>query len=98
LTLRGLRHRIFQESSNQTNLEKEFMMSCKGLLAIAIIIGLTLSAAVGFGTQDDAGPKAFFPQTRYEFPPVLDGEKVMHEFVVQNKGKATLNIERVKTG
>ncbi len=73
-------------------------MSCKELFALAVIIGLTLFAAVGFGAQDDAGPAAFFPQTLYEFSPVLDGVEVVHEFVVQNKGAATLSIERVKTG
>ena len=73
-------------------------MSCKGLLALAVTIGLTLFAAVGFGAQDDAAPAAFFPQTLYEFSPVLDGANVVHEFSVQNKGTATLNIERVKTG
>jgi hypothetical protein len=73
-------------------------MSSKGLLALTVAIGLTLFAAVGIGAQDDAGPDAFFPQTLYEFSPVLDGAKVVHEFVVQNKGTATLNIERVKTG
>jgi len=74
------------------------MMSCKGPLALAVTIGLTLFAAIGFGVQDDAGPVAVIPQTLYEFSPVLDGAKVVHEFVVQNKGTATLNIERVKTG
>jgi hypothetical protein len=74
------------------------MMSCKGPLALAVTIGLTLFAAIGFGGQDDAGPVAFFPQTLYEFSPVLDGAKVVHEFVVQNKGSAPLKIERVKTG
>jgi hypothetical protein len=74
------------------------MMSYKGLFALAMIIGMTLFAGVGFGAQEDAGPVAFFPQTLYEFSPVLDGTKVVHEFVVQNKGSATLNIERVKTG
>jgi hypothetical protein len=73
-------------------------MSCKRLLSLAVTIGLALFAAVGFGAQDDAGPSAFFPQTLYEFSPVLDGAKVVHEFVVQNKGTSTLNIERVKTG
>ena len=73
-------------------------MSCKGLLALVVTIGLTLFTVVGFGAQDDAGPTAFFPQTLYEFSPVLDGAKVVHEFIVQNKGTATLNIERVKTG
>ncbi len=73
-------------------------MSCKGPLALAVTIGLTLFAAIAFGGQDDAGPVAFFPQTLYEFSQVLDGAKVVHEFVVQNKGTAPLNIERVKTG
>ena len=73
-------------------------MSCKGLLALAVTIGLTLFAVAGFGAQGDAEPAAYFPQTLYEFSPVLDGAKVVHEFVVQNKGTATLNIERVKTG
>ena len=73
-------------------------MSYKGLLVLAVTIGLTLFVTVGFGAQDDAEPAAFFPQTLYEFSPVLDGAKVVHEFVVQNKGSATLNIERVKTG
>jgi hypothetical protein len=73
-------------------------MSWKGLLALAVTIGLTLFTAAGFGAQDDARPAAVFPQTLYEFSPVLDGAKVVHEFVVQNKGTATLNIERVKTG
>ena len=73
-------------------------MICKGLFALAVIIGMTLFAAVGFGAQEDAGPVAFFPQTLYEFSPVLDGAEVVHEFVVQNKGTATLSIERVKTG
>ena len=72
-------------------------MSCKGLLSLAVTIGLTLFATVGFGTQADTEPVAFFPQTRYEFSPVLDGTEVVHEFIVQNKGTAALNIDRVKT-
>ena len=74
-------------------------MNWKGLLALAATIGLALfAAAAGVGAQDDAEPAAIFPQTLYEFSPVLDGAKVVHEFVVQNKGTSTLNIERVKTG
>ena len=73
-------------------------MSCKELLALATAIGLILFAATGFADQNDAGPAALFPQTLYEFSPVLDGAEVVHEFVVQNKGTATLSIDRVKTG
>ena len=73
-------------------------MSSKGRLALAVTIGLTLFVAVGYGAQDDAGPAVFFPQTSYEFSPVLDGANVVHEFAIQNKGTAVLNIENVKTG
>ncbi len=73
-------------------------MSSKGLLGLAVTIGLIIFAAVGYGVQNDARPTAFFPQTHYEFSPVLDGAKVVHEFAVKNKGTAVLNIERVKTG
>ena len=68
--------------------------------AVAVLGGalfLTIFAAIGFGAQDDALPSALFPETRYEFSPVLDGTTVMHEFVIQNKGTATLKVERVKT-
>lgn len=73
-------------------------MNCKRLSALILVIGLMLYTSVGFGAQDDSGPSAFFPQTLYEYSPVLDGTKVEHEFVVQNNGTATLLIERVKTG
>jgi len=73
-------------------------MNCKRLSALILVIGLMLYTSIGFGAQDDSGPSAFFPQTLYEYSPVLDGTKVEHEFVVQNNGTATLLIERVKTG
>lgn len=43
-------------------------------------------------------PKAFLPVTKWEFEPVIDGHEVIHEFAIQNKGNAPLNVERVKTG
>ena len=73
-------------------------MKRKGLLPLFVAIGLTLLAAVGFSAQEEAAPAAYFPQTLYEFSPVLDGAQVVHEFIIQNKGKAPLSIERVKTG
>ena len=32
------------------------------------------------------------------FSEVLDGTNVVHDFVIQNKGTATLKVDRVKTG
>jgi hypothetical protein len=63
----------------------------------AAAVFISLFASIGISAQD-AAPSAYFPQTHYEFSPVLDGAVVVHEFVIQNKGTATLNVERVKTG
>jgi hypothetical protein len=47
---------------------------------------------------DVKSPALFLPVKSWEFEPVVDGVEVIHDFVVQNKGTAPLNIERVKTG
>ena len=73
-------------------------MKIKTLAGIIIPFWLILFAAISLATQDQAKPAAFFPETRYEFSEVLDGTKVVHDFVIQNKGTATLKVERVKTG
>ncbi len=72
-------------------------MRCKALSVLAVASFLVFFVAVCFGTQNDSAPAVFFPQTLHEFAPVLEGAKVVHEFVIQNKGTATLNVERVKT-
>ena len=42
-------------------------------------------------------PSAHLPVIRYEFAPVIEGQEVIYDFVVQNKGSATLEIQKVKT-
>jgi hypothetical protein len=42
-------------------------------------------------------PSAYLPAARYEFPPVVEGQEVSHNFVIQNKGAAPLEVQRVKT-
>lgn len=42
-------------------------------------------------------PVAYLPASRYEFDPVLAGQEVKHDFVIQNKGDAPLKIQKVKT-
>ena len=49
-------------------------------------------------TNSDKIPSLFLPVSQWEFEPVVDGTSVVHDFVVQNKGDAPLNISRVKTG
>lgn len=73
-------------------------MKFKTITVLSVALCMTLFAAVSFGAQDPSSPSAFFPETSYEFPAVLDGAKVEHEYIIQNKGTATLKVERVKTG
>jgi hypothetical protein len=42
-------------------------------------------------------PSAYLPAARYEFPPVVEGQKVSHNFVIQNKGTVPLEVQRVRT-
>ena len=74
------------------------MMKCKTFAVLSVALFLTLFVTVCFGAQDEPNPTAFFPETSYEFSAVLDGAKVVHEFVIQNKGTTTLKVDRVKTG
>jgi len=73
-------------------------MRVRAVAVLGVALTLTVCVAIGFGAQDDAQPSVFFPATSYDFSPVLEGNKVMHEFVIQNKGNAPLIVERVKTG
>ena len=80
------------------NCMKEYLMKSKiCLMAVATVL-LGFFVTVGFSAETDGAPTAFFPETHYEFAPVLEDTTVVHEFVIQNKGTATLNVERVKTG
>ena len=42
-------------------------------------------------------PLAFLPAGRYQFDTVVEGQEVAHDFMVQNKGSAPLEIQKVKT-
>jgi hypothetical protein len=44
----------------------------------------------------NSAPKAVFPQTKFEFAPVFEGEDITHDFVVENRGQAPLIINKIK--
>ena len=95
-------------------LQRNNSLAVKGVLfmkiafksIIAITSVLLICAAVSNGAQNkgdqtavsEKTPKAFLPVTTWEFEPVVDGQEVVHEFAIQNKGDAPLNVEQVKTG
>ena len=68
-------------------------------ISIGIGIFLMLAAscfAAGAASSDT--PLAVALEPIYNFDPVLDGEEVVHDFVIQNRGTAELQIHKVQTG
>jgi len=64
------------------------------LLIVTILLG---SNAIGAKEETSVSPSALIVQHIYEFAPVVDGTEVVHDYVIQNKGSATLEIQKVKT-
>ncbi len=65
-----------------------------------MMIGCLLRAgAISWNEASAEGqPVAVLPEIQYEFEPVPDGTQIQHGFIIQNKGTATLKIEKVRTG
>jgi hypothetical protein len=51
----------------------------------------------GAGQKDPESPSVYFPERHYTFKQVVDGTEIMHDFILQNKGNATLKINKVTT-
>jgi len=71
-------------------------------IAIALCAGLSVQLSASDKPAPAPGsagsPAIFFPEKVFEFQPVVDGVKVVHDFVVMNKGTTPLLIENVRTG
>ena len=70
------------------------------LHAFALALCILIFATVSSGTETNAltSPSAFFPESRFEFSPVVAGIDVIHTFIVKNNGTVPLKIEKVRTG
>ncbi|QTA82619.1 Uncharacterized protein dnl_49980 [Desulfonema limicola] len=68
-----------------------------------IIILFLLPGVVCFGAEDEQKdisqiPLAVALEPDFAFESALEGDEVIHDFIIQNKGTAELKIERVQTG
>lgn len=43
-------------------------------------------------------PVVFLPEQIFEFEPVIEGDIVIHDFIIQNKGTAPLVIHKARAG
>ncbi|MBC8432649.1 MAG: hypothetical protein H8D96_12120 [Desulfobacterales bacterium] len=66
---------------------------------IVIAACMLFSAAGSFGAdqKDAESPSVYFPTRYYTFKQVVDGTEIVHDFILQNKGDATLKINKVTT-
>jgi ABC-type glycerol-3-phosphate transport system substrate-binding protein len=71
-------------------------LKCIGI-SIGIVLMLAAACSGSTGGSSDA-PLAVAPEPIFQFEPVLDGEEVVHDFVVENRGTAELVIHKVQTG
>jgi hypothetical protein len=66
------------------------------LIAItSILIPITI---ISQAEEAIDSPAAYFPETAYTFQPVVSGTVISHAYVVQNRGTAVLEIQKVDTG
>jgi len=75
-------------------------MKLKTFFIAVFTFCLLFSASTYSGTDKEIlkSPYAFLPEAGYEFSPVLEGALIEHDFIIQNKGAALLNIVKVSPG
>jgi len=66
------------------------------LAALSTVLMLVMSVAAL--ADEEQAPSIFIQQLRYDFGTVFEQDKYEHEFVVKNRGKADLVIDKVKPG
>jgi len=75
-------------------------MKFKPYAAVILTLCVLFSASSYSETQKGTlkSPSAYVPESRYEFGSVVEGTRLTHGFIVQNKGSVQLKIVRVKPG
>ena len=68
-----------------------------GLCCLLFILCST-AMATGVKNAQKALPSLFFPEPEYAFDAVFDGISILHDFVIQNRGAATLDVQKVSGG
>ena len=63
----------------------------------ALVIVCCLLGPLFAGAQEGS-PATVLPETHYLFGTAIEGEIVRHDFILYNKGRVDLRIEKIKTG
>ena len=75
-------------------------MKIKNIIFIYILsfLFLNLSSHIKAESNVDKYPYVYTPTDNYEFNTIIEGDEIEHSFIIQNKGTAFLNIEKVEPG
>jgi hypothetical protein len=74
-------------------------MKVKNIFAFvsAVCVFFLTTSFLSAESEPRKTPSAYFPADQYEFDQVLEGNDVIHDLVVQNKGNALLEVKGVGT-
>ncbi len=70
----------------------------KRFYLMLLIVSLTVLGFLTPVQADEGAPAVFFEETSFHFGTVLEDINVTHDFKIQNKGDADLEIVDIKTG
>ena len=73
-------------------------MKLKMIFMTMLILLLPLTGLSEEKTGPAPAPSAHVPNPTYTFEKIVEGKEVVHDFIVKNKGTATLDIIKVKPG
>ncbi len=73
------------------------MMNRSWRAGLGLIVGLALLIqAGGAWAEKDTVPVAVFPELKYDFDTIDEGVEIKHDFIVENQGRAPLEIKKVQ--
>jgi len=67
-------------------------------LCCSLLVFFFLAMAWGAQNEVKVSPSVVFPEPGFEFDAVFEGIDIVHDFVIQNKGTATLDVKKVSGG
>ena len=75
------------------------MKSKLAVLLVCTLLALSALSVISFAKEEAVqAPSLFFPTPKYEFEEVLEGDEVLHDFAIRNRGTVPLKLLRVKPG
>ena len=66
-------------------------------ISVFLLLFLLVLPSASFGGNNAAVPIASIINPDYHFDPVVDGTKIIHEFIIKNSGNSILDVTNVNT-